>query len=96
MSSSQLEEAVKDTQFEHEVTQNSHAHSKTYVNGVKAINAAKLKREQTSYGAMVMAAGMAGGYGEDGKPGRVTAFARNFCILFAFAAPNLLFIKYVL
>jgi hypothetical protein len=87
---------MKDTDFEHALTTDAPDYSATYQAGLRRIEADRHRREQRSYGAMVMAAGMAGGFHEKGKPGRIVVLARSFCILFAFLTPSLLLIRYVL
>ncbi|WP_050928102.1 hypothetical protein [Aestuariivita boseongensis] len=86
---------MKDTQFDIENTTETRTHSQTYKDAVAAFEAAEQKREQQGYATMLMASGLAGGFHEKGKPGRVVVIARSFCILFAFAVPNLLLIRYV-
>ena len=87
---------MKDTQFEAEQTDLPETHSAVYHDAVRRLEDQRRRREQQGYGAMVIAAGMAGGFHAKGKPGRITVLARNFCILFAFLSPSLLLIKYVL
>lgn len=85
---------MKDTQFEAENATEIQSHSQKYLDYVRAEEAKKAKREQQGYSTMYTAAAMAGGFHEAGKPGRIVVMARTFCILFAFAAPNILLIRY--
>lgn len=60
------------------------------------VDADRARQAQTGYGAMAIAASMAGGYREDGKQGPIVTAAKLFCILFAFLAPSLLLIDVAL
>ena len=85
---------MKDTQFEAENAPEIQSHSQKYLDYVRAEEEKKAKREQQGFSTMYAAAAMAGGWHETGKAGRAVVLARTFCILFAFAAPNLLLIRY--
>ena len=86
---------MKDTQFEAENTSDIQSHSQKYLDYVRAQEEKKAKREQQGFATMYTAASMAGGFHETGKPGRIVVMARTFCILFAFAVPNILLIRHV-
>ncbi len=87
---------MKDTQFDLEKATEIKARSQKYHDAVRALDEAKAKREQQGFAAMYTAMGMAGGYHELGKPGRIVVAARTFCILFAFAAPNLILLRHLM
>ncbi len=84
---------MKDTQFEAENASEIQSHSQKYLDYVQAEKEKEAKRQQQGFATMFSAAAMAGGFHETGKPGRVVVWARNFCILFAFAVPNLLLLR---
>jgi len=84
---------MKDTQFEIDTAAADAQHSDTYLAAVAAMDAAAKRKEQQSYGWMVIASAAAGGYPDDGKEPRVVAYARMFCLLFAMAAPNILLMR---
>ena len=71
-------------------------HSKKYLDAVAKHEEKLRRREQNGFATMLVAASMAGGVHEVGKPGRVVRLARSFCILFAFASPSVLVIRYLL
>ena len=60
------------------------------------LDAEREKQIRSGYGAMVIAAGMAGGWRDGGKHGPVVQAAKLFCILFAFLVPSLLMIDVAL
>ena len=60
------------------------------------VRADRAKQEQKGYGAMAIAASMAGGFHETAKEPRAVTYARMFCILFAMLVPSLLLIRVVL
>ncbi|MCE8008840.1 hypothetical protein [Aestuariivita sp.] len=71
-------------------------HSETYLRAVRALDADKRRKQQNGYAVMLTAAAMVGTTDGSSAPGRVARAAQKFCILFAFAAPNILFAMYVL
>ncbi len=85
---------MKDTQFEQGLDRDGH--SDTYLRAVARIEAGKREAERRRYATMAVAASVgAGAYGT-GTMARVTTAAKLFCITFAFAAPSVLMILYVL
>lgn len=87
---------MKDTHHELETSSQTEVHSQKYLDAVAKLELARRSREQTGYATMLVAATMAGGTHEKGKPGRVVRAARAICILFAFSAPSLLVIQHLL
>ena len=86
---------MKDTGFPIDNAEETR-HSETYLRAVAAIEAEKRERERKSYALMMTAAAIGSGANGQGRLGRVTQLARNFCILFAFLTPSILLYLYVL
>ncbi|TNF64415.1 MAG: hypothetical protein EP307_02875 [Rhodobacteraceae bacterium] len=70
--------------------------SQTYLRAVARIEDEKRERERIGYASMAVASAMGGGYDRKGAMAVAATWAQRFCILFAFSAPSILMILYVL
>ena len=81
---------MKDLQAEAQVNEAETGHSAAYLQAVAQLAAERRRQEQSGYAVGVLLMGL----GDDGdgprKEARIVAWARNFCILFAFVVPNIL------